>query len=193
MCPIWLPQSSILAISSLSVFPTRSFKSTNYGSNLLRSIAAVVVAMLSRHSLVVVMRVSRATKRRVNSLRIVKVIVAVVGIPSRRWLIASNLPLISPSACKIMALNESVLSGVGNVMALSKVAACVMYSSWTRVVVGRATSCVVVKLAMTIASRLGPKFWGESKRRIGELIPKEVDAPPLGGLAFVPMLGGLDT
>ena len=91
-----------------------------------------------------------------------------------------------------MALNESVLGGVGNVMALSKVAACVMNLSWTRVVVGVAASCAVVKLAMTIAYRLGPKFWGESKRRIGELIPEEVDAPSSGGSAFVPMSGGLD-
>jgi hypothetical protein len=143
--------------------------------------------------LVVVMRVSRATKRGVNSSRIVEVIVAVVGIPSRRWLIALNLPLISPSAHKIMALNESVLGGVGDVMALSKVAACITNLSWTRVVVGVAASCAVVKSAMTIASRLGPKFLGESERRIGELIYKEVDAPPSGGSAFVPMLGGLDT
>ncbi len=91
-----------------------------------------------------------------------------------------------------MVLNESVLGGVGNVMALSKVAACVMNSSWTCVVVGVAASCAVVKSAKTITSILGPKFWGESKRRIGELIPEEVDAPPSGGSAFVPMSGGLD-
>ncbi len=152
-----------------------------------------MVAMLLRHSLVVVMRVSRVTKGGVNSSRIVEVIVAVVGILSRRWLIALNLPLISPSAHKIMALNESVLGGVGDVMALSKVAACIMNLSWTCVVIRVAASCVVVKLAMTVDSRHGPKFQGESKRRIGELIFKEVDAPPSGGLASVPMSGGLDT
>ena len=91
-----------------------------------------------------------------------------------------------------MVLNESVLGGVGNVMALSKVAACIMNLSWTRVVVGVAASCAVLKSAKTITSILGPKFWGESERGIGELIPEEVDAPPSGGLAFVPMLGGLD-
>ncbi len=138
------------------------------------------------------MRVSRVTKCGVDSSRIVEVIVAVVGIPLRRWLIALNLPLISPSARKIMALNKSVLGGVGDAMALSKVAACVMNLFWTCVVVGVAASCVVVKSAMTVASRLGPKFWGESERRIGELISEEVDAPPSGGSVFMSMSGGLD-